>query len=320
MPSPTEIRQEITRKIVDALEAGAIPWRRPWSVSKNAVGCPANIVSHKGYRGINILLLSLHSMKRNFRSRWWATFDQIKNAGGMVKRRPADVEPGEWGCRVVFFKPLLKTVTNKVTGEEREEQIPLLRTYTVFNVDQCDGEALDRFRVIEEPGHADAQPDFKPAEQLIDATCADIRHGGEQAFYRFPTPDGAWPHHTDGDYICVPQRKRFTSLGMYYETLLHELGHWTEIRLGWDRKGEGYAMGELIAELSATMLAAELGIPQGEDLENHAAYLKDWLDAMKADPSFVFKAATQASKVADFLLSFVPKADAVDAPVAVSAA
>lgn len=304
MPSPTQIRHEITQKIVEALEAGTVPWRRPWSVSPNAHGSPTNIVSHKSYRGINVLLLSLHSMKHNFRARWWATFDQIKNAGGMVKKRPADVEPGEWGCRVVFFRPLVKTITNRLTGEERAEEIPLLRSYTVFNIDQCDGEALDRFRVVEGPGHLHDQPDFEPAEHLIDATGAEIRYGGEQAFYRCPTPDGAWPHHTDGDYICVPQRKRFVSLGMFYETILHELAHWSEVRVGWDRKAAGYAAGELVAELAATMLSAELAIPHGEDLGNHAAYFGDWLSAMKVDPSFIFKASARASKVADYLLSF----------------
>jgi antirestriction protein ArdC len=91
---------------------------------------------------------------------------------------------------------------------------------------------------------------------------------------------------------------------MYWETLLHELAHFCEVRLGWDHRQEGYAMGELVAEISSCMTATELGIPQGEEIENHADYLKVWLAAMKADSSFVFKAATQASKVTDFILGF----------------
>ena len=307
--NPKQIREQVTQKIVAALEAGTVPWRRPWSVSGNA-GRPMNVVSKKAYRGINTLLLHLHSMRHGFSSKWFGTFDQIKASGGMVKKRPADVEPGQWGCHVIFFKPVQKTVIDKDTGREREEQFGLLRTYTVFNVDQCDGEALDRFRVIDTPDDGSVFPDFEPADRLIAATGADIRYGGEAAFYRSPTPEGSWPNHKEGDYICVPRRNRFPQIASWYETILHEMAHWSEVRLSWDRKGEGYEMGELIAELSACMLAAELAIPTGEGLDNHVAYLKDWLKKMKADPTYIFKASAQASKITDFLMSFAPKAEA----------
>jgi antirestriction protein ArdC len=106
----------------------------------------------------------------------------------------------------------------------------------------------------------------------------------------------------------MPHKSCFVN-GSYYTTLIHEMGHWSEIRLGWNHDKQGYAMGELVAEIAAAYLCAELGVPNTEPLENHAAYLKSWLEAMKNDPSYIFKASKQASKTCDYLLSFVRQAD-----------
>ena len=108
-----------------------------------------------------------------------------------------------------------------------------------------------------------------------------------------------------GDFICLPNKERFVTPGTFYESAFHELGHWTEPRLDWDRKAHGYAMGELVAELTACYVASELDIPNGESVENHAAYLKCWLEGMRGDAGFIFKAASMAAKTTDFLLSFV---------------
>ena len=109
----------------------------------------------------------------------------------------------------------------------------------------------------------------------------------------------------------MPPKHRFDPLGAYYETVIHELAHWSEVRTAWDHQKQGYAMGELAAEIAASFLSTELGIPQGETLENHAAYLGSWLAQMKDDPAYIFKASTQASRVANFLLAFVRKEEAV---------
>jgi antirestriction protein ArdC len=177
MPSADTIRREITEKIVAALESGETPmWRQPWLTHRNA-GRAANFVSYRPYSGINVLLLGLHSMQFGHRSRWFGTFDQWKQAGGIVKKRPAHVEPGEWGCRIVFYRPVTKKLTDSQTGEQRDDGFLLLRTYTVFNADQVEGEAVDRFRVTDEPDtYAEAQ--FEAANELIAATGADIRIGG----------------------------------------------------------------------------------------------------------------------------------------------
>ena len=192
-----------------------------------------------------------------------------------------------------------------------------MRTWSVFNAEQVEGEAIERFKTIEQP-QAGEFPNFEPAQELIDATGADIRYGSDKAFYRRPMPDGSWPKHKDGDFIVLPHRHQFVQPGAFYETALHELSHWSEVRLGWEHDKHGYAMGELVAEMSACFLAQELGIPDGELLENHAAYLEGWLKAMRGDPAFIFKASSQASKVADYLLSFVRQAQTEPEPEAVA--
>lgn len=150
-----------------------------------------------------------------------------------------------------------------------------------------------------------ASPDFARAEELVRACGADIRPGGNVACYHRPLPEGSWPNHSAGDFIRVPASHQFPDQSVYWETLLHEMSHWTECRLGWDYRQEGYARGELVAEMTACFVADELGIPQGGDLSNHAAYLKHWLEAMKGDSSFILRASGQASKATDFLLGFL---------------
>lgn len=298
MPTQNQIREQITNQIVEHLQAGRVaPWRRPWALDRNA-GSPANIVSKKNYRGINPLLLEVTAMRFGFQSKWWATFNQWTELGGRVKRRPDNVQPGQWGTTIVFWRAVTKQETD-VNGDEQEEKYFLLRTYTVFNVDQVEGDHLDHLRV----GHVDGQLDaseiearYYQAEAAIVATGADIRHGGNRAYYR-----------PDGDYIVLPHRHQF-SLPEYYETAFHELSHWTEhaCRLNWDRSKpeNNYALGELIAELGGCFLAAELGLPTAERLENHVSYLQTWMEKMRQDPKFLFRAAAQAAKAADFVLSF----------------
>jgi antirestriction protein ArdC len=313
MPTPAQIRQQITDKIIAAIEGGTIVWKRPWSVSGNS-GRPANMMSRRNYSGINVLLCELHRLRYGFSSRWFATFDQVKSLGGSIRKRPDDVPPGEWACHVVFFKKIDKLVTNQTTGEREVEHIPLLRTYTVFNLDQCEGVKLDRFRTdAVNPGGAEQEADFGPVEQIIDASGADIRYGGEQAYYVQPQPEGSWPNHRSGDHICVPERKRFVRLADFYGVVLHELAHHSEVRLGHDRKAHSYAFWELVAEMATCFICSELGVPGSEDDSNHVAYLKHWLNAMRGDSSFIFRASSMASKTADFLLAEVaPVAKAAD--------
>jgi antirestriction protein ArdC len=295
--SNASIREQITNHIVEAHESGTtLPWRRPWSVSPHA-GRPTSLSSRRPYSGVNAPLLQIHANRFGFTSKWWATFRQWQSLGLQVRKRPDDVAPGHWGANIVFYKPIVKTVKDDATGDERDDRFFLLRTFTVFNADQVEG--AEASQITESSDNLPA-PDFGPAEQLIESSGAEIRHGGEKAFYVRPTPVGTWPNNDDGDYIVMPHKGRFDPPGAYYETLFHELAHHSEVRLEWP--SDNYALNELIAELSASFLSSELGVPQAESLDNHAAYVQSWLSAMKGDTSFVFKAARQASRVADLLL------------------
>jgi antirestriction protein ArdC len=296
MTSQTQLRAAITQQIVTALEGGDLPpWRRTWRADHNC-GSPCNVVSRQSYSGLNPLLLSIAGEKYGFESRYWGTFDQWKNIGGQVRARPADVAPGQWGTKIIFCRPVTKT-TVKEGGEEVDSKFFVLRTYTVFCLDQVDG-PFDRLR----PGNApittaEVHTRHTEAERVIAATKADIRHGGDKAFYR-----------PSGDYIQVPHRHQFFSPEAYYETVCHELIHWTEHpkRLNWCRaeKENLYSTGELIAELGAVYMMGELGIPAADTWKNSASYLSHWLKAMRADPRFIFRVTSQASRAVDHIFSY----------------
>ncbi|MGY8771598.1 MAG: ArdC family protein [Pirellulales bacterium] len=266
MASQAEIRQQITNQIIDALKRGTIPWRKPWINHENA-GLPSNVISKKRYQGVNAILLGLMSMDQGYQSKHWGTFRQWRMLGGSVKREQM-----------------------KADGKTKDVNIPLMKTFVVFNSEQT---TLDEYQVQndhEPPSYcSDA---FAEAESLIASTNADIRFGGNRACY-----------FRQGDFIQMPHKSSFTSDSGFYETMFHELAHWSESRLGWEK--DSYAMGELVAEMSACFVSTELRIPQsGDFVEQHTAYLASWLTELENDPKFIFKASSQSSKATDFLLSF----------------
>ncbi len=265
MPKQNDLRESITRKIIEALKSGSLPpWRRPWCSHKNA-GHPVNVLTKRPYSGVNPLLLQIAADRHGLRSKFWGTFLQWQELGGKLKPRPRDVPPGQWGTSIVLFKPVVRTEVDQETGEEEEVRFGFLRSYTVFNVDQVEGTHLDHLRVMDTTATSDFV-DFEPAEKAITATGADVRFGGDRAFYRRPSEDG------DGDFIQCPHKHQFREEKEYYATMLHELTHWSEHRLKW--KGS-YAEGELRAEIGACYALAELGVPQSDDLTNHQAYVQD---------------------------------------------
>ncbi len=304
MQSQSQIHEQITHQIIEALTSGSLPpWRQPWLSHHNA-GFPTNVVSKRRYSGVNPLLMQMAAQRHGLRSKFWATFKQWQSLGGMVKRRPADVRPGEWGTSIVFWKPVTKTEVDPKTGDEEEITFGFLKNYTVFNADQVDGD-FDHLRVADIVTNNDFI-DFKPAERAIEATEADIRFGGDAAFYRRPNLDG------DGDFIQMPPKHSFSPPSEYYATALHELMHWSECRLGWSGN---YSEGELRAEIAACYAITELGVPQSEDLSNHHAYLDHWLGHLERDARYIFAACTAASKAAEFVLSFSRVHEPVEEPV-----
>ena len=286
--SSQNLRQQITSQIVDALKSGGLPpWRRCWSLDPNC-GAPLSLSTLRRYRGINVLLLALSAMRHGYRSRWFGSFEAIKRAGGYVRR-------GEKAAHVVLFRPVTKTVVSD-TGEEEEQTFGLMRTFAVFNAEQANGlEYLHAGRTELAPAVLDER--YQRADTAIAAAGADIRYGGNQPRYC-----------PSGDFIEMPFRHQFPNVADFWETLAHEMVHWTEhaSRLNWDRKkaGHTYALGELAAEIGACFLCAELGLPTGEGLENHHAYVKSWISVLENDPKFIFTASALASKAVDFILAF----------------
>ncbi len=149
MPTQVEIQKQITARIIDGLKNGIVPWRKPWRADKNS-GSPANVISRRPYSGVNPILLDLVSMSRGYLSRHWGTYEQWQSLGAQVRKRPAGMKPGQWGTQIVFYKQVKKTKVDD-QGEEKTNCFPFLRTYTVFNVEQVDGESVDHLRASAEP-------------------------------------------------------------------------------------------------------------------------------------------------------------------------
>ncbi|MEW4454513.1 zincin-like metallopeptidase domain-containing protein [Bremerella sp. JC817] len=292
-----DIRSTITSTIIESLEAGGLPaWRKPWAADPNGLGLATSLSTGKPYNGINQLLLQVLAMKRGYQSKWFGTFQQIKQAG-------ASVQKGAKAVQVVLFRPVSRERTNEM-GEQVEDKFLVMRTFNVFNVEQTTG--LDQFRIgYSQPSHTIFER-FESMDRLVAAVGIDVRHGGNRAFYS-----------PGGDYIQMPHRHQFESSETYYQTLAHEMTHWSESRIGFDRAKEenAYALGELVAELGASFLLAELGLPASENIDNCTRYLDHWLKAMRGDTRFIFKAAATASKAVDLLLSHVRQPEQRPVPV-----
>ncbi len=298
-----ELYQQVTNQIIAQLEKGVAPWKRPWATIGGSF--PKNAASGRSYRGMNVLLLWATAETKGFDSNLWGTFRQWKSLGGHVNK-------GEHGTKIIFWNVVLKDRLDQNTGEEVEEKVFFAREYTVFNLAQCSGIALDRFRTVRPVGNF---IDFRPAEEAIAATGADIRHGGNAAFFR-----------TQEDYIQLPVKEAFASPASYYSTALHELSHWTghESRLNRLDKlarfgDKSYAAEELVAELGEAFLTASLGIPNERTLDNAAAYLGHWISLLKTDSKAIFTAASAASAAADLVLSFSQAVEVEEEPEAIAA-
>lgn len=273
----TDIYQTVTDSIVEALESGVKPWVCPWVRNGVAAGLPANFSTDTAYSGINIMLLWCSAAKQGFQDSRWLTYKQAQELGGQVRK-------GEIGTTAIFYKTL-----EKEADDGEIEKIPMLKSFTVFNVEQIDG--LD----IETAPQPVTQFDPLPkVEAMITRTGAKITERGVKAFYRPAT-----------DEIRLPERFRFEDAANFYATGLHELVHWTgaKHRLNREKGGrfgsEGYAFEELIAELGSAFLMADLGVV-GE--VQHESYIASWLKSLKDDKRYIFKAASAASKAHRYLM------------------
>lgn len=288
--------EKITAAILEALEAGVVPWRRPWK----AIDAPQNLVSKRPYRGINVFLLQATAQARGYSSPFWATYKQISERGGQVRK-------GEKATQVVLWKWVERTKENEQTGEEETRRVPFLRLYSVFNTDQADGLS------IELPTERDHDP-IEAAEAIVAGYVGSpagrtvgrgdlgptVRHGGDAAYYS-----------PDLDLVAVPRPESFENAERYYAVVFHELAHSTGHASRIDRKleegtfgNESYSREELLAEISACFLLSESSIEV--DVEQPAAYIACWIRALQDDPKLVVNAAAGAQKAVDWILDRKP--------------
>lgn len=288
-PARPDIHTRITNQIIAQLEAGVRPWVQPW-VASTTVNRP---LRHDGtpYSGVNILLLWSEAAMRGFTASTWMTFRQALALGGHVRK-------GERGAMVVYANQIIREEADEA-GKPVEQRIPFLKAYTVFNLDQIDG-LPERYALQPQPT---INPEVRigAAEAFFRACGADIRHGGESAFYA-PGPD----------FVRMPAFESFQDAQSYYATLGHEMIHWTrhssrlDRDLGRQRHGdEGYAREELVAELGAAFLCADLGLAL-EPREDHAAYIASWLRVLRDDRRFIVSAAAHAQRAAAWLHGLQP--------------
>jgi antirestriction protein ArdC len=285
---------EITDKIISELEAGRIPWVQPWGTAaiKAPLSMPRNAATQRGYSGINVLILWGAVIEAGYSGQSWLTFRQALGLGGHVRK-------GERGTTVVYadrFTPDDERRRAAEVGEE-PDAIPFLKRFTVFNTDQCDGLPEEVAASVAPPPPGQIEP---RAEALIAATGADFRIGGGLAYY-----------NTTGDFVQVPPPGAYFEPINWHRTGFHELGHWTgaACRLKRDHSGsfgsKSYAREELVAEMAGAFVCASLGIVP---TVRHADYIGSWLEVLREDNRAVVRAASAASKAADFLLAFLPPA------------
>lgn len=261
----------ITERIIDLLEQGVIPWRMPFQSSR-----AVNWNTQRSYRGINMLLLQEGE---------YATFNQIKKAGGKVKK-------GSKSYPIVFWKMVEKE--DQETGEDKK--FPIARMYRVFEIN-TQVEGLESKKKIVEY-HNDP---IKEAEKVIDNYTNKPTISNE--------PVGAW-YKPYSDVINVPPMKEFKNINEYYSVMFHELIHSTGHEERLDREGitntikfrsERYSVEELIAEIGASILCSETGIID-ETIDNSASYINHWLSVLKKDSRFIIDVSQKSQRAVDYIL------------------
>lgn len=275
-----DVYEIITQRIIDKLEQGVVPWRKPWTSS----GIPKNLISKKPYTGINLLLLGSMGFSRNY----FLTRNQIEQIG-------AQISEGAQATPIVFWK--WTETEDEETGEVKKTS--MIRYYLVYNIDECENLPTDyeNLEVL--------MPEFeesKEAEKIIKEmeNKPKIVHKESRAYYSPKL-----------DLINMPQKRKFSSVEGYYATLFHELVHSTGHESRLNRKevmdipkygAELYSKEELVAEIGACFLKSVAGIEQ-EHFDNNVAYIESWLSVLKDDKRMVIFASAQAQKAVNYILN-----------------
>ena len=271
------VYEVITERILEELERGVVPWRRPWDQVSSK-----NIATGKKYRGINAITLP---------GGLFGTFKQIQDLGGHVKK-------GVHGFPVVFFSfpdHAKEKEEEKEDGKEDGRTAPIIRYYHVFRVEDCEGLKIEK---IKEEGSTS----IEAAEAIIQKMPnrpVIIEKTSTEAYYSPST-----------DTVQIPNRSQFSMIEEFYSTLFHELAHSTghADRLGRKTLTEIAAFGsseygkeELVAEFGASFLCGEAKI-DNTTIKNSASYIASWKRVIKADSRLVIQAAGMGQKAADYIL------------------
>lgn len=289
----TDIHQQVTDKIIQQLEAGTIPWQRPWNApDERPFAIPQNYTTGKQYQGINIVLLWFAAMENQFTTDEWGSFKQWQSKKECIRK-------GEKGSMIVYYDMLEREVQGEL------KKVPFIKKSIVFNRSQ-----LLNYRP-EIPYSTELKKNLVDRIEVVDGfiknTSAIVEHHGNSAFY-----------NRREDKIVLPLPEAFentaacTATEGYYSTLLHELTHWTgnekriNRNLGKSFGDEYYATEELVGELGAAFLCAEFDIAIAEK-GNHASYIANWLKVLRDNKKFIFWAASEASKAVEFMKKLQPK-------------
>lgn len=294
---PQDVYTRVTERIIADLKRGTTPWLKPWQAD-NTEGRILRPVRHNGqrYNGINVLLLWSAAMEQGFTNPKWMTFRQAAELGAHVRK-------GEHGSLVVYAKTYTKTEKDSESGADVERDIPFLKAYTVFNVEQIDG--------LPDEYAAKPPPKFTSSIERIEHADRFFRHTGATILTR-----GSQPCYSQAaDHILMPPIEAFLDQERYYSTLAHETVHWTkhpsrlERDFGRKKFGDaGYALEEIVAEMGAAFVCEHLDIsPTLPD--DHASYIASWILALEDDKHAIFRAATHAQKAVDYLASLQPGHD-----------
>ena len=281
------IYQRITDQILAAIEAGAGDWKMPWHSDGTDITQPINAASGKAYRRVNVIALWATAQACGYTGARWATHRQWQEMGAQVRK-------GEKSAPVVFWKVFDKDEEQTEEPSENDRRRFMARGYSVFNASQVDG--------YEAPPAVILPPSVRigRAEDFFANLGAEVRHGGNRAYFQFST-----------DHIQMPPLEAFRDAVAYYATLSHEATHWTgtKTRLDRDMSGrfgsEGYAAEELVAELGAAFLCGSLSLAN-EPRPDHAAYITSWLKVLRSDNRAIFTAAAKAQQAADYLHNLQP--------------
>ena len=288
-----DVYPRVTERIVEDLAAGVRPWMKPWSsAGVRGPGAVTRPLRHNGtpYRGVNVLLLWGEAQAKGFTASTWMTYRQAQEIGAQVRK-------GEAGSLVVYAERYTRSEANEL-GEESEREVAFMKGYVVFNVEQIEGLPAKYLEPAAKPSEPVALNEA--AEAFFAATEARFCYGGNRAFYALSR-----------DFIQLPLPEAFRDAESFAATKAHELIHWTGaatrnarefgVRFG-DR---AYAFEELVAELGAAFLCADLGITP-EVRTDHAAYLACWLEVLKGDKRAIFSAAAHAQRAVDYLQALQP--------------